>query len=1208
MAISSTTQTEILKIVVGLFNAAPGQLYMTDMANAVEGGLSTAELSDFLAAHPIFTEGVMAGKVTTEAQTAVLMSNFGLTADDVPGSAASQAEEYFADRIDAGDGFGAIVYDAVQYLSGSPAAEFADVAALLTNKALVAAAYSEDNSSTDLAILQAILSGVTATGPSTPEEISAYLDSVVTGDTFTLTSGQDTVVAGAGRDTIKGIFGSSTLSDNTLTAGDDIDGGSGSLDTLELTAQGITASPGSVTVSNVERITINDSEGATFNALSVVDDPSITFNGTANDQTSTVTNGALGSVMGLSGKGNLTVNYADTSGAEDIANVSLGGTGTDEDDRSTVNVSDGNTIEELTISTTGTNFVTLAAGNEAAAVTITGDGTNNFDVSGIDSLAGAVSLDASLATGDNTFNFGIRLNSTDTVKGGSGDDTVNVALTSGPLLKPTMTGVETLEADMDVSATIDLTNTDDLETVTLYSVDGDMKVTKADATVTTLNIESVDAADYLVDFYYASAVEGDLTMNVGLDTVAGDDVNLGEVTIKNADTITMNFVGDDDYDMDDIELTDDVSSITITSENGQSVTWGTINATGSDIGALTITAGEDTFISGNVYLDEGDLGDVTVTYGQSGANINLETDEGSIGDVTVTGEGHFSGTIYVSGGGDLGDISLSLDGFDASGSSLGVIVSGGSIGDITLNVANGANLDVDVSGNHWDFDPDTMDGSETDGNIGNITLNIGDQSYISANFQASGGDIGDLTIAINGDNASGNVDVNAIFVSGDTDNDSSADDYVRGGNVGDIAIDINGDESNLDLSVQASGGNIGDVVINMTGNNTSGYYGLTATQYGSGSPGGNIGTITLTAANNEGFELDLSADGEIGEINITAGDDVSGAIYLSGGGSGNGLLNDVTVSMGDDAEFDIVVSGFGGDVSDVSITALDDATVYVAMSQVSGDIGLVDITTGDNGDVNVFYSGNGGDIGDVSYTGGEDSIFYLAVSGGANSMGSITLTGGDVNSSAGVYLSDTGSMLDGVGGIFAEDWEGALGVDVTGVDSGVEIHVGQGDSDVWGSEYSDLIYLGGGEDTIHFDTTPTSGEEDAIESFTTGVGGDILDVINATVLESLLSADTVRDLVTGDIQRLVDIAGGEDITTEAGLLAALDTGGEYDSITVATDGNTATFITATSSSATTWYVFEATETDTDSQFDSVTLIGVVNADGGMSSLVLGNFS
>jgi len=1201
MAISIEQETLILKVTVGLFNAAPGGAYLTEMSDLVEGGMTVAQLADVLAAHSLFTGTIMAGKVTTAEQVEVLMDHFGLVHDGVAGSAATQAEEYFADRIDAGDGFGSIVYDAVVFLSGSVPPEFADAAALLSNKAAVAEAYSSDNSSSNLAVLQGILSGVTADGPSTPEEIAAYLDSVVSGDTFTLTTGQDTVVAGDGRDTIKGIFGGT--SDNTYTAGDDIDGGAGTLDTLELTAQGTTASSGSISVTNIERITINDSEGATFNALGVNDDPSITFFGTADDQTSTVTNGALGSVMGLSGAGNLTVDYTDTSGTADVASLSLSDAGTADDNRSTVDVSNSNTIEEVSISTSGANFVTLAAGSAAADVTITGNGTNDIDISALNAVAGAVTLDASSSTGDNTFNFGTRLNSTDTVMGGSGTDTVDTQVTSGSLFKPTMTGVENLEVDLDVSATVNLDNTDDLEAVTFYDVDDDMKVTKADATVTTLNVEDVNAANYLLEFDYAAGADGDLTINVGLDTTAGADVDLGEVTIENADTITMNFVGDDDYDMDDIELTDDVSAITMTSENGQSIRWGDINATGSDIGSLTITAGENTFISGGVYLDEGDLGDVTITYGQSGANIELETDEGSIGNVTITGEGHLSGNIYVSGGGDLGDITVSLDGFDASGSYLGVIVSGGSIGDITLSVSNGANLDVDVSGKSMSFDSATMDGSETDGNIGDITLNIDDQSYISANFTTSGGDIGDLTIAITGDNASGNIELNSSWVSGD-----DSDDYVRGGNVGDIAIDINGDENNLDLSVLASGGNIGDVTINMEGSNTSGSYQLTATQYGSGSPGGNIGTITLTAGNDEVFELDLSADGEIGEINITAGDDVSGSIYLSGGGSGEGLLNNVTVTMGTDSEFTMVVSGFGGEVSDVSITTLEDSTVYVAMDQVSGDIGFVDITTGDNGDVTVFYSGNGSDIGDVSYTGGEDSVFYLAVSGGANSMGSITLIGGDVNSSAGVYLSDTGSMLDGVGGIYAEDWEGELGVDVTGVDSGVEIHVGQGDSDIWGSEYSDLIYLGGGEDTVHFDTSPTSGEEDEINSFTTGTGGDILDVINATTLESLLSADTARDLTTGDIQRLVDISGNEDITTEAGLLAALDTGGEYASITVNTDGDTATFITATSSSATTWYVFEATETDTDSQFDTVTLIGVVNADGGMSDLVLGNFS
>ena len=107
--ITSTQQTEILKVVAGLFNAAPGGIYLTEMANLVGGGMTISQLADALAAHTLFTNTIMAGKVTTEAQVEVLMNNFGLVADSDPASAGSQSHEYFHQQIEAGVGFGKIV-------------------------------------------------------------------------------------------------------------------------------------------------------------------------------------------------------------------------------------------------------------------------------------------------------------------------------------------------------------------------------------------------------------------------------------------------------------------------------------------------------------------------------------------------------------------------------------------------------------------------------------------------------------------------------------------------------------------------------------------------------------------------------------------------------------------------------------------------------------------------------------------------------------------------------------------------------------------------------------------------------------------------------------------------------------------------------------------------------------------------------------------
>lgn len=182
MAISSEKQTELLKVIVGLFNATPGGSNLTDLATAVENGMTISQVADFLAAHPLFTNGVMAGRVTTESQVAVLMKNFGLTVGNAdPESADAQAEEYFTNRIIAGDGFGQIVYDAISFLSRDDLPTgFSGTAVLLSKKVAVSEYFSSQSGSSGLSLedLQKVLSAVTVDSDvSTPEAIERIIAS-----------------------------------------------------------------------------------------------------------------------------------------------------------------------------------------------------------------------------------------------------------------------------------------------------------------------------------------------------------------------------------------------------------------------------------------------------------------------------------------------------------------------------------------------------------------------------------------------------------------------------------------------------------------------------------------------------------------------------------------------------------------------------------------------------------------------------------------------------------------------------------------------------------------------------------------------------------------------------------------------------------------------------------------------------------------------
>lgn len=177
MAITNQQQIHILGIVAGLFNAAPGGQFLTEFADAVEAGVTEPQLADILAAHPVFTDGIIGSQNSTSSQVAVLMRHFGLEADGVVGSAASQAEAFFTNSIVSGVGFGAIIVQAGVFLLGdSVPEEFIETANLFKNKIMVADVYSASNSPTELATLQQPLVGLSGTTLMTQAAATAYLE------------------------------------------------------------------------------------------------------------------------------------------------------------------------------------------------------------------------------------------------------------------------------------------------------------------------------------------------------------------------------------------------------------------------------------------------------------------------------------------------------------------------------------------------------------------------------------------------------------------------------------------------------------------------------------------------------------------------------------------------------------------------------------------------------------------------------------------------------------------------------------------------------------------------------------------------------------------------------------------------------------------------------------------------------------------------
>ena len=426
MAISSTQKTEILKIVAGLFNAAPGAAYLTELSNLVSGGMTTSQLADALGNHDLFTKGIMAGKVTEVEQAAVIAHNFGLAADSDPLSAGSQAVAYITNLIHDKVGFGNIVFQAINYLAGppAPAPEFATTAILLENKAKVADAYSLNNSSTDVSTLQNVLSNVTGTALYTPDEVAAVLagSGATGGKTFTLSADVQNLVGSSGNDTfIAGIEGG----DATLDAGDVIDGGAG-VDILKIfnnSSINQSANFSTALISNLETVQLTAADGGT-NTLNVSSNAAVTraglVNGVGADLSLKVAQAATlaGDIDASSDVAKFL--FTNATGSSDSATLELDSANTLIGDGSNnglgMQIDD---IETLNIVAKGTNILGDLTANNIKKVVVTGDGSVSFH--GVNGTF--ATIDASANKGGVAADVNDLAAATLKLTGGTGNDT-----------------------------------------------------------------------------------------------------------------------------------------------------------------------------------------------------------------------------------------------------------------------------------------------------------------------------------------------------------------------------------------------------------------------------------------------------------------------------------------------------------------------------------------------------------------------------------------------------------------------------------------------------------------------------------------------------------------------------------------------------------------------------------------------------------------
>lgn len=449
--VTTQERTNILKLVAGMFNAAPGAAYLNEFTDAYVAmnkdlGALAAGLGQTGAFQSLYPSFLTADEFANK-----FLDTLGLKAN-------TEAQDWVKAKVTAGESYASVIFQALVAIDASTAAEFKAAKDQLANKAAVAEYYSveQNKSATDLAALQAVVAKVT-NDAATVEAAKAGA-AATAGQTFTLTDKiGESVVGTTGNDTFKAVMGTGVASDSTLNLGDAIDGGAGT-DTLNVVVTASNAIPNGVTIKNVEVINLDVTSAGTAGAgtsflkssayegvteLWQVNTGSIGAATTAKFGGVTVGEGVVAGYRGNglvegtaaatgSGAADASVTVTAATATQKALTVALDGIGSTSVVTFAPAAASGGKIETVTVKGSVAGETASAAGKLAInaagdALTVNGAFTSAVNINGItgakiktidlSSSSGAVELNATGLTG-----------TLETIKGGAGNDKLTVDL------------------------------------------------------------------------------------------------------------------------------------------------------------------------------------------------------------------------------------------------------------------------------------------------------------------------------------------------------------------------------------------------------------------------------------------------------------------------------------------------------------------------------------------------------------------------------------------------------------------------------------------------------------------------------------------------------------------------------------------------------------------------------------------------------------
>jgi len=567
MAISIEARSDLISIVVGMFNGAPGAAILSQLTNAYESGSSRLQIATNLAKSAEYLQVFPEFMTNAEFATKLVDNMLG---DLVDAAGKAEAVTILTAKMNASNTSTPAakaaaraetsIY-ALDLLKAVPTtdATFGAAAAALANKVEVATFYSVEVQQNPSSVMEAqeVLENVDDTEASVDDAKAELGDDATVGQNYNLTTAPETVVGTSFDDTFRAINLASdgVTAATTLGDFDSLDGGNGT-DTLDLfsSAAGNKQLGANTSIKNIEIININNT-GAAFETTTGSGIVASRFEGA----TQIWQNGVEAAVTALSstttaGFKNLTAQTLDvtptaTAESVNVAVSALAGA-------NTLNVNAGTALKAVNIAgslstggtlatnaTVGAAQTTLAL-NSAVATTLTTGG------------AALVNVDASASAGAITYVGGATIRS---IKTGAAADDVTIATTTSA----------TVAASVDTGDGKDkiTVNTTGAGATTVNSGAGDDTITlNTDGSgVTTINAGAGN--DKVV-----------VALAGGLDAIAGTDVISGG---EGTDTISV--AGPAAYDAEDYIILTEV----VTGFETLELTGGTLSSNALDASKLT---------------------------------------------------------------------------------------------------------------------------------------------------------------------------------------------------------------------------------------------------------------------------------------------------------------------------------------------------------------------------------------------------------------------------------------------------------------------------------------------------------------------------------------------------------------------------------------------------------------------------------------------